>query len=121
MSGQTNEFAKRLFSRAKELSEDGFDSIHAHGIAWLEERIRQWPSSWGDDLHVLIYGDFKQPTTTIDLPRLGIVVYPEKLTNTVIRNAMTVLKATVTIKEKSVPALLDTARRINVLLGASML
>src|SRR5215475_14366699 len=105
-NGQTDEFAERLFSRAKELSEDGFDSMRAHGIAWLEERIRQWPSGWGDDLNVLIYGDFKQPQTTIDLPHLGIVVFPEKLTDTVIRNAMTVLKATVKIKEKSVPALL---------------
>lgn len=119
--GQTEELAERLFSRAKELTGDGFDSIHAHGIAWLEERIRQWPSGWGDDLNVLIYGDFEQPKTTIDVPPLGIVVHPEKLTDTVIRNAMTVLKATVKIKEKSVPALLDAARRINVLLGASTL
>jgi hypothetical protein len=120
-SGQTDEFSERFFSRSKELTKDGFDLIHAHGIVWLEEQICQWPSGWGDDLHVLIYGDFKQPQMTIDIPHLGIVIHPENLTNTVIGNAMTVLKAVVKIKEKSVPELLDAARRINVLLGASTL
>lgn len=66
----------------------------------------------------MIYGDFEQPKVTIDIPGLGIVVHPEKLEGTVIRNAMTVLKATVMVREKSVSSLIDAARRINVFLGA---
>jgi hypothetical protein len=67
--------------------------LHAHGIAWLEERIRQRPSAWGDDLQVVIYADFKRPRSIINIPSLGIMVYPENLTNAVIRNVMSFLKA----------------------------
>jgi len=115
---EKNEFFERLVRRVKELNRSGFDWSHAHGIAWLEERIRQWPSGWGDDLQVLIYGDFEQPKVPINIPVLDIVVHPEKLEGTVIRNAMTVLKATVKVKEKTVASLIDAARHINVLLGA---
>lgn len=104
--------------RARELNREGFDWGHAWGKAWLERRIADWPSAWGDDLQILIYGDFFPPNAELKFPELRITVYPEKLTKTVIRSAMCVLKANVEISERSVPAILDAVRRINVLLGA---
>lgn len=107
-----------MLERARELHGKGFDWGLAWGHAWLEHRIREWPSGWGDDLQILIYGDFEPPTTDLHIQPFGITIHPENLKNTVIRSAMCVLKATVKVEEKSVPALIDAMRRINVLLGA---
>lgn len=113
----TDNFHDRLFARAQELRDDGLDCLIADGIAWQEERIRQWPSGWGDDLQVLVYGDFQPPEATLAYPSLGITIHPEKQEKTIITGALTVLLATVKIEEKTVTALLDAARRINLLLG----
>lgn len=104
--------------RARELNREGLDWGQAWGKAWLEHRIRNWPSAWGEDLEVLIYGDFEPPKEELHIPALRITVNPEKLEGTVISSAMCVLKATVEIDEKSVRALVDAGRRINILLGA---
>lgn len=104
--------------RALELKREGFDLRQAWGRAWLEDRITNWPPAWGDDLQILIYGDFEPPKRELHFPELGITVYPEKQEGTLIRSAMCVLKADVKITEKSLPAILDAARRINSLLGA---
>jgi hypothetical protein len=74
-------------------------------------------SGWGDDLLVLIYGDFNAPPAELDFPELGITIEPEKVTTSFIKSAMCVLKARVKIPEKSVKALGDAAARINTLLG----
>lgn len=108
---------ERMLARESELQGEGVDQLLAHGIAWLEERIRHWPPAWGDDLRVLLYGDFQVPDSSLTYPSLGITVHPDKKDNTIIRGAMTVLEATVMVEEKSVPALIDAARRINLLLG----
>lgn len=120
MTGKAD-FHERLFKRTKELQFEGLDWLRASSIAWLEERIRQWPAAWGDSLQVLIYGDFKPPEKDVDIPSLGIVIHPEKQEKTVIRTAYCVLKATVQIKEKSIEALVDASQRINVLLGGHTL
>jgi hypothetical protein len=113
----TDSFPESLFARARELKNVGIDRLQAHSIAWLEERIRKWPSAWGDDLHVLLYGDFQAPPSTLEYPTLGITIHPDKKDNTIIRGALTVLEATVIVQEKSIPALIDAAKRINILLG----
>jgi hypothetical protein len=113
----TEAFPERMFARARKLQGDGLDWLLANGIAWLEARVRQWPPAWGDDLRVLLYGDFQAPDSTLTYPSLGITVHPEKKDNTIIKGAMTVVEATVKVSEKSVPALIDAARRINLLLG----
>ena len=113
----TESFPEQMMERASALKSEGFDWAQAHGIAWLEERVRQWPTAWGDDLHVLLYGDFKAPDSALSYPSLGITVHPEKKEKTVIRGAMTVLEATIKVGEKDVPALIDAAKRINLLLG----
>jgi hypothetical protein len=104
--------------RVHELQGSGLDWAYASGLAGLEQRINAWPSAWGDDLWILIYGDFEPPSIDLHFPSLGIMVHHEKLENTVVRSARCVLRATVTISEKSVPIIIDAARRINVLLGA---
>jgi len=113
--------AERVSQRARELQSDGYEWGRAHSKAWLEHRIREWPSAWGDDLHILLYGDFEPPKSDFHIQPLGITVHAEKLESTVIRSATCVLKATVKVGEKSVDALIDAARRMNVLLGAWIL
>ena len=110
---------ERILARARELQDDGLDWLRAHGIAWLEERIRLRPSAWGDDLSLVLHGDFQPPDSTLSYPSLRITVHPMnvKKDNMIFKGAMTVLEATVKVKEKSVPALIDAARRINLLLG----
>jgi hypothetical protein len=103
--------------RTQELVASGIREGHARGLAQLEMRIAQWPSSWGDDLLVLIYGDFNPPTEELEFPDLGITIEPEKVTNSIIKSALCVLKARVKIPERSVKALVDAAARINTLLG----
>ena len=107
--------------RAQKLKGTGLHFIQAHGIASLELRIKQWPKDWGEYLQVLIYGDFQPLEAPLEISSLGIVIHPEKLENTVIRSALCVHKAIVTINEKSVSALIDAAQRINVFLGARTL
>lgn len=113
----SKEFPDSLFVRARELRANGLEHPRAFGEAWLEERVRQWPAEWGDNLRVLLYGDFSAPASTLRFPLLGITVHPEQKTSTIIRGALTVLEANVTVSEKSVSALIDAARRINLLLG----
>lgn len=117
MTGDAANPLDTLLTRVRELTAEGFDHSQAWGTADLERRIDNWPQAWGDDLQILIYGDFQPPNSTITVPQLGITVHPEKQTGTVIQSALCVLKANVTISEKSIPALIDAARRINVLLG----
>jgi hypothetical protein len=113
--------ADRFFSAWQQKTDDlvagGLREGHASGLAQLEMRIAQWPSAWGEDLVVLIYGDFNPPPTEVDFPDLGITIEPEKVTNSIIRSALCVLKARVTITQRSVTALIDASARINQLLG----
>ena len=103
--------------KTQELVASGIREGHARGLAQLEMRIAQWPSGWGDDLLVLIYGDFNPPTAEMEFPNLGITIEPEKVANSIIKSALCVLKARVKIPDRSVKALVDAAARINTLLG----
>jgi hypothetical protein len=113
-----NDDLEKWLERAREHESNGLDWFQAKGIAWLEERILKWPADWGDNLEVLIFGDFEPPAEPLFVPSLGITVLPEKQENTAIKGATCVLKAIVQMSEKSVPALIEAGRRINVLLGA---
>lgn len=117
----TDSFHERLLERARELKDGGLDWSQASSLAWLEERVRQWPAAWGNSLHVLIFGDFEAPDSPLVYPSLGISISPEKQENTIISGPQTVLEATVDVPEKSLTALLDAARRINLLLGTQTL
>jgi hypothetical protein len=103
--------------RARELRESGLEMGQAIGIASLEDRVRTWPPEWANTLQFLVYGDFQPPNSIMSFPSLGIIVEAEKKENTVIGGAMTVVAASADVSEKSVAALVDAARRINLLLG----
>ncbi len=106
--------------RAIELHGLGMDLGRAWNTAWLEERIRQWPEGYGDDLQVVIYGDFERPKRELHFETLGITVLPENIKSekSIFKSALTALKANVRVDEKSVPAIVDAARRIDILIGA---
>jgi hypothetical protein len=108
----------RSLERARQLQSEGQPWSIAFGIAHMEERLRHWPPGWGDKMHILVYGDFEPPSTALTFASLGIVVHPEKLTNTIIRSALTVLLAEVDIADKTVASLQAAIARINLLLGA---
>ena len=113
--------ADRIFfaldQRTDELIAGGLREGRARGLAQLEMRIAQWPSGWGEDFMVLIYGDFSPPPTELEFPDLGITIEREEVTDSIIRSAQCVLKARVKIPEKSVTAMIDASARINTLLG----
>jgi hypothetical protein len=116
-ASEADHFFNILRQKTKEFITSGLREGHARGLATLEMRIDQWPSSWGDDLRVLIYGDFDAPPEELDFPELGITIEPEKVTTSFIKSASCVVKARVKIPERSVKALVEAAARINTLLG----
>lgn len=103
--------------RVRELQAQGLDWGHAWAKMNLEQRIERWPSGWGDDFHILIYGDFEPPTEDLHFSTLGITVNHLKRENTIIKSAMSVLEASIKIEDKSVSAIVDAIRRINLFLG----
>ena len=111
-----SDFADKLFGRARELQDGGLDWLQAVGRADLERMIAQWPP--GGDFQVLLYGDFEPPVSDLEFEHLGIRVLHERVEKSVIRGARTVLKARIMMTERSVDALVDAIRRLNVLLGA---
>jgi hypothetical protein len=116
-AAEGDRFFQVLRHKAEALVASGLREGHARNLAQLEMRIAEWPPGWGDNLMVLIYGDFSAPTVELDFPDLGISIEADKISNSVITSAICVLKARVKIAEKSVEAVLDAAARINVLLG----
>ena len=106
-----------FFRRIKQYEAEGYASFHAFWQAAFEIRVEQWPDEWGNDFVALIFGDFDAPDQPLVFGHLGITIEPEKLTNTVVRSALTVLKVRVAVSEKSVAAIRDAARRLNPLVG----
>lgn len=70
-------FAERFVKAARKLREEGKPWLEASKLAGLDERIKQWPKNWGDDLHVPLYGHL-EIQERVDLPDLGITIDPEK-------------------------------------------
>jgi hypothetical protein len=110
-------FFEFIHRRTQELRATGMPEGRARGTAMLEHRINQWPSEWGNELRIIIYGDFQSPVENLQFPDLGIVVEAGAVKESIVRSAMCVLKARVAVAEKSVAALVDAAARINTLLG----
>jgi hypothetical protein len=104
--------------RAREFQAQGLDWIEATNRAQLEQHILNWPSDWGNTICFLIYGNFIRPASDIHIRSLGLTVHSERIEGSVIRSAECVLKATVEVGEKSLVALLNAIRRVNLYLGA---
>jgi len=122
MPEKPNKTLETFDTLSADLRRQGVELVEANSLAWLEAQVQNWPAAWGDELRVLVYGDFDPPQEDQVFSDLGITVYKEKQKKTHFsRNAWCVLRATVTVREKSVAALLDAARRVNVLLGCFVL
>jgi hypothetical protein len=113
-----SDYTDELFKRADELKESGLGHFESVNIAQVELRVEQhWPVKWGDNLEVLIYGDFDAPASDLDFPSLGITVKAGRVENSIISTARCVLTAQVKVSEKSLPAVFDAIQRVNTLLG----
>ena len=110
-------FLQDLDERMQSLRKSGLGWEQAARQADLELRIRNWPSELGDNLPILIYGDFKPPSQKIELQKLGITIFPEPLTNTAIRDSRTVLLAHLSVHEKSISGINVALRKLNFMLG----
>ena len=106
-----------LNMRWKELMSEGRSSSEAHQRASLELRISQWPPEWGNYLHVFIYGDFEPPEQDLEYPSLGITIESAKITNSIIRSAFCVLRARVTVSERSISGAQNAMERVSKFLG----
>jgi hypothetical protein len=103
--------------RAKELEATGMTKSRALNTAILEDRIARWPQEWGDELQILIYGDFLPPPSGLSFPELGITIESDVIKNSFIKTAMCVVKARVTVLEKSIKGIVEASGRIDRLLG----
>ncbi len=110
-------FFRLLNEKMLELMTTGMPEGRAEGIAMLEHRITAWPPEWGNELIVLLYGDFVPPAKPLHFAELGIVVEAEKITHSIVKNVMCVLRARVKVKERSIAGVVDAVDRINTLLG----
>lgn len=109
--------ADRLIRRAREYQEQGYVASQAFGLAAFQERVENWPSGWGDNFEAIVFGDFQPPTERLVFDSLGIAIEPEKLEDTITKTALTVLKARVTVADKTPRSVKDAARRLNLLIG----
>jgi hypothetical protein len=122
MTNSTDELDRLLARTGESQRSSGLERSRAFAIASLEERIRRWPETWGNNLEVLIYSDFFQaPDSAVEYRSLRITIHPGKQENTVITGAIAVLRATVAVDDKSLPEVLAAAKRINLLLGVHTL
>jgi ribosomal protein S9 len=116
-AAEADRFFQFIRRRTQDLQAAGMPEGRARGTAMLEHRIAQWPPEWGDELRIIIYGDFRSPETDLQFADLGIVVEAGAVKESIARSAMCVLKARVTISEKTIAGLVDAGARINTLLG----
>lgn len=114
---EADRYFQFIRQRTQELQAAGMPEGRARGTAMLENRISLWPTEWGNELRIIIYGDFRSPETDLYFADLGIVVEAGAVKESIVKSAMCVLKARVTISEKSVAGLVDAGSRINTLLG----
>jgi hypothetical protein len=114
---EDNESVPGYMDRAKALQAAGMTWGRARDTAMLEERIARWPSEWGDELRILIYGDFQPPPSSLQFPALGITIEPDVVKNSPIITATCVVKGRVAVSEKSIKGIVDASSRIDTLLG----
>ena len=104
------EFIRR---RKAELEAEGKTPIQARIVAALEEGVSRWPTEWGNELQIFVYGNFQPPEEELRLPDLGIVVEAEEVKNFFVTTAGCVVKARVRVSDRSVEGLLKAGARID--------
>lgn len=116
-AAEADRFFQFIRKRSEELQAAEMPKGRASATAMLEDRIARWPPEWGNELRIIIYGDFRSPETDLRFPDLGVVVEAGAVKDSIVRSATCVLNARVTISEKSIAGLVDASARINTLLG----
>jgi hypothetical protein len=114
---EANLLREYIRRRTTELQATGMPAGQAWQLAMLERRVQNWPADWGDKLQIVIYGDFEPPEANLHFPDLGIVIVAGRVENSIIRTATCVVRAWVSISDKSVAGLVEAAGRIDLLLG----
>jgi hypothetical protein len=109
---------RKLMHGYKEHLEGGYEPMHAFDLAAFEERIDHWPNGWGEDFVALVYGHFDPPERSVEFRRLGITIESEQVKQPALVTARTVLRARVSIADKSIASVKDAAKRLNRLVGA---
>jgi hypothetical protein len=104
-------------TRTQELETAGMSKRRALGTAMMEYRIALWPLEWGNELRVVIYGDFQPPQADLHFSDLGIVVEAGAVKWPLVGPPTSVVNARVMVSEKSVAGLVDAGARIDILLG----
>lgn len=104
--------------RQEQLQAEGYSLHMAWRIAVLESRIAEWPSEWGGDLLVLLYGDFEPAAEPLHFKELGISVDAGQVAGTILQHAGCVTRARVTVKERTIAGLNEASKRLNGLLAA---
>ena len=115
-----DDFAERLMEAARELREEGKPWHEAFKLAQLDELIKRWPSEWGDDLQVRLYGDI-EIQEKVDLPDLGITIAPEKSIpkeGSFVFGAPYAYVAKVRVSQKDMAGLFDGINRVEKFLSA---
>ncbi|MFZ0255600.1 MAG: hypothetical protein WAN46_08140 [Gammaproteobacteria bacterium] len=111
----------RLYERTAALQATGLSYEVAFGRAQIEERIAEWPAEWEKNLHVLIYGDFEAPNHDFTYSSLGITIQAGNLqgdlNRAAIKTALCVVRAIVTVQEKSWSGVSNAIERLNTFLG----
>ena len=107
---------ERLDLAANRYELQGLDRTHAWHRASLDRFLESWPTAWGDNLKIVIYGEFTPPAKDLAFPTLGITINREPVQN--FGMGITALDAVVTVNKKTMAGLVDAAHRINTLLGA---
>ena len=97
-----NRFFEFIRRRTQELCATGMPEGPRSRHAMFEYRINQWPPEWGNELRGIIYGDFRAPAADLYFPDLGVVIEAGAVKESIARSATCVLKARVTVSEKSV-------------------
>ena len=110
--------ARRVAERAAELLAKGNPAARARGIAVLESRIARWPADWGGDMLVLIHGDFTPLAAPERFDALGITIEAGEVRDSILGPAQCVVRARVSVAERTVAGVIDAANRIDTLLGA---
>lgn len=103
--------------RAQEYKARGYDPSHAFQLAMFDVNVEHWPKGWGNDFVALIFGDFDPPDDDLVFNQLGVTIERERVDKSVVHSARTVLRARVVVGDKSVAAVKDAARRLNLLVG----
>jgi hypothetical protein len=116
-TAEADQFFQFIRRRSHELQAAGMPEGRARATAMLEDRIAGWPPEWGSELRVILYGDFEAPAGELAFPDLGIVVEPDPVKRSIVSSALCVLKARVTVSERSIAGLADAGARIDRLLG----